>query len=256
MFHRLREARIAGLCLCAVVVLANSVGSVAGERFLKAAREKVPLAALKAQLVSAELVVVIAWMVASREAAGRRGVFVGWDWRVLVCALGWVPATWMSTLITARFGTVVKNVVQCISTLATYAISFLDMDFNTPPPMSIPAILLALVVVLSVLTFTLQSCAVGQSDACDTPTDKGSPAGRFRRGITPSDDAETMLDVLEPPESLAIFDGPGPPERNVSWPVLRASASRGAWKSARCVSEGGEPVEDTVFGMPHDPTTC
>ncbi|CAK0804407.1 unnamed protein product [Prorocentrum cordatum] len=119
--------------------------------------------------------------------------------------------------------------------------------------MSIPAILLALVVVLSVLTFILQSCGAGPGDKCETPTDREPPAGRFHRGITPSEDEMTMLDGLDSPDSLASFDGLGPPMRNLSWPVFaQASASRGASKLPRFVSEGDVPVEKTVLGVLDD----
>jgi len=163
------EARLVGLVLCGIVVLANSVGSVVGERFLHAFKDT-PLACLKAQLVLAELVVVVA-VLSGWEAPQRGGGwFVGWDWRVLICAIGWVPATWMSTLITARFSTVVKNLVQCFSTVTTYFLSLIHSERDHYPCET----LLALVVMMSVWTFSLQS--VGTKDSQKGSESEGTPS--------------------------------------------------------------------------------
>lgn len=147
-----REARALGLVLCGAVVVANSLGSVVGERFLKGASE-VPWVCLKAQMLLAEisLVVFVLWAVEVPRAG--RGWLYGWDGRVLLCALGWVPATWLSTLVTTRFSTVVKNVAQCVSTLVTYFAVLLGPSGEKH---SASSTLLALVVVLCVGTFTLQ----------------------------------------------------------------------------------------------------
>jgi len=104
------------------------------------------------------------------EAPSKGGLwFAGWDWRVPVCALGWVPATWMSTLITARFSTVVKNLVQCLSTVVTYFLALMDPSHKTH---SLPATAIAFVVMLSVTSFTLQS-AHEDSFARSNPSGEG-----------------------------------------------------------------------------------
>jgi len=147
-----RERWVQGLCLCGVVVLANSLGSVVGEGFLKGGKGQ-PLACLKAQLVLAELCVISLWLVCYESPRSQRGWFAGWDWRVLVCALGWVPSTWMSTIITARFSTVVKNVMQCVSTLLTYFLSLMGPDGK---PHNGASTLVAFVVILTIGTLSLQ----------------------------------------------------------------------------------------------------
>lgn len=174
-----RQAKVAGLSLCGAVVIANSVGSVVGERFLKASGNTMPLASLKAQLVLAELFVVLLVLTFREGPRSGRGWFHGWDWRVLLCALGWVPSTWMSTIITARFSTVVKNIMQCVSTLLTYFIALVrPIDGGVPQaPAATPA---ALVVVLTVLTLALQS---GKGEEPQQfPSRAGLEAGAFQRG--------------------------------------------------------------------------
>jgi len=157
-----QKATAIGLSLCGVVVVANSVGSVVGERFLKGG-SAMPLACLKAQLVQAELLVVLTVLAFFEGPRSGRGWFFGWDWRVLICALGWVPSTWMSTIITARFSTVVKNVVQCVSTLLTYFLALAGIGGQQAnAPAATPA---ALIIVLSVVTLALQSKSVADDDA-------------------------------------------------------------------------------------------
>jgi len=159
------RAKIIGMSLCGAVVMANSIGSVVGERYLKRATD-VPLACLKAQLNFAELLLVM-FILMTPWSSGphtkhpgaldmeRRGTFAGWDARVLICALSWVPATWMSTIVTAKFSTVVKNVAQCVSTLVTYFVVLLDPTNSKRHSPS--STFLAFVIVLSVGTFSLQS---------------------------------------------------------------------------------------------------
>lgn len=148
-----RQKWVTGLSLCGIVVLANSFGSVVGERFLKKGKDT-PLACLKAQLVLAELCVISMFLLCyERPRSCKTHIFEGWDWRVLACSLGWVPSTWMSTIITARFSTVVKNVMQCISTLITY---FMAVVLHTGQRHTLGGDMVALMVIMTIGTLTLQ----------------------------------------------------------------------------------------------------
>merc|ERR1712008_117091 len=174
MFSDRLEVRAVGFTLCGVVVLANAVGSVLGERLLKG-EIGTPLACMKARLVLAELFLVT--IVLNFVEAPSRGCswFDGWNWRVAICAAGWVPATWCSTLITARFSTVVKNLVQCLSTMITYILSLMDPTNTVHPP---AATLLALIVLFSVSTFSLQSAPSRRCDSRDDCQDCNSSVGQ------------------------------------------------------------------------------
>lgn len=165
-------ARAVGLALCGVVVLSNSLGSVGGERLMKATSSSFPLHCLNAQLLLAEvLVVVFAMAFESQSRAGLCGTS-----RVLICAIGWVPATWLSVLVTARFSTVVKNSLQCVSALCTY---FLELLFQQEMRHSLAATMMAFVTLLSVLTFTLQTR--GSPDARRDPRRHGDRTRRSDR---------------------------------------------------------------------------
>jgi len=211
-----REVQWTGLSLCGIVIITNSLGSVVGERFLKGYKD-VPLVCLKAQLVIAEIFVVLP--VLSGLEAPRGNWFIGWDWRVLVCALGWVPATWMSTIITARFSTVIKNVVQCVSTLVTYFLALMGPAARAHSP---PATLLAFVVILSVFTFTLQS---------DTPSPPSKPS-------TPPDDVDL-------PSSQAAG-------RAITQPATRVDLQRKPSASSLRSLQSSKPSENSVCSPEKD----
>merc|ERR1719235_257874 len=112
---------------------------------------------LKSHLLLAELLLAAA--VGSAQGSAR-GWFAGWDGRTVLCALGWVPSAWMSTVITTRFSSVVKNVMQCVATMATY---FLEPSERRTTPCT----LVALVISLTVVAFSLQSPSPEAHDKAD-----------------------------------------------------------------------------------------
>lgn len=145
-----QKADWTGLAYCVVVILSNSFGSLLGEMQLRKA-VGYSLPTVKSQLLQGEILVLLATLMVD-QAASERGWFTGWDWRVIACAIGWVPSTWLSTLVTRRFSTVTKNVLQCASTMATVLFAGLMSSGAT---LTLPTTLLAWLTVQSVLTFVL-----------------------------------------------------------------------------------------------------
>eukprot|EP00929_Paragymnodinium_shiwhaense_P033032 TRINITY_DN18217_c0_g2_i1.p1 TRINITY_DN18217_c0_g2~~TRINITY_DN18217_c0_g2_i1.p1 ORF type:complete len:796 (+),score=116.14 TRINITY_DN18217_c0_g2_i1:113-2500(+) len=191
-----RAAYWSGMGLCGAVILANSVGSIVGERFLKG-HGLVPLPCLKAQLVAAELAVVVTVLLL-QERSSVESWFIGWDWRVLVCALGWVPATWMSTLITKRFSSVTKNIMQCVSTLSTFFLSFFDPEGGKRSSL---ATSFAIIIIFSVWIFGMLPTPSPQHGFQLPAQQNGATAisSRARSGnATPLSPAQSPRHVKEP----------------------------------------------------------
>lgn len=94
----------------------------------------------------------------------HRGFFAGWDRRVLICAIVWIPAGWTATTLVKRCSNLLKTISQCTSSVLTYIFSMFPLTLVGPPltpePLSSPVILLAISVLLSALTFGGASAAI------------------------------------------------------------------------------------------------
>jgi len=97
----------------------------------------------------------------AEQSPWHRGFFAGWDHRVLICAIVWIPAGWTATMLVKRCSNLLKTIAQATSSVLTYVFSVAPVTLVGPPltpePMSWPVISLAIAVMFSALTFGTDS---------------------------------------------------------------------------------------------------
>jgi len=171
-----RRIEVAGICLVLGSICFNCLGALLVEKFLKGTGE---LYEQKAQLLLGEVLVnsVLVFVVPlfirdpevyAANSPWHRGFFAGWDGRVLICAILWIPAGWTATILVKRCSNVLKTVAQASSSVLTYVFSVVPLSCGpstwahivtwlgpplTPEPVSSPVVLLAVSVMLSALSF-------------------------------------------------------------------------------------------------------
>lgn len=171
-----RRIEFVGILLVLGSICFNCLGALLVEKFLKAHGQ---LYEQKAQLLLGEvlvnsfLVFVAPLFIRDPEVRAltspwERGFFVGWDRRVLACAILWIPAGWTATMLVKRCSNVLKTVAQASSSVLTYVFSVVPLSSGpqtwtqfvtflgpplTPEPVSSPVVLLAISVMISALTF-------------------------------------------------------------------------------------------------------
>eukprot|EP00435_Cladocopium_sp_Y103_P035286 s1120_g9.t1 len=171
-----RRIEFVGILLVLGSICFNCLGALLVEKFLKANGQ---LYEQKAQLLLGEvlvnsfLVFVAPLFIRDPEvrvltSPWERGFFVGWDRRVLACAILWIPAGWTATMLVKRCSNVLKTVAQASSSVLTYVFSVVPLSSGpqtwaqfvtflgpplTPEPVSSPVVLLAISVMISALTF-------------------------------------------------------------------------------------------------------
>jgi len=93
----------------------------------------------------------------------HRGFWTGWDHRVLICAIVWIPAGWTATMLVKRCSNLLKTIAQATSSVLTYVFSVFPLTLVGPPltpePLSSPVVLLAIAVMFAALTFNSPSAA-------------------------------------------------------------------------------------------------
>jgi len=161
----------------------NCLGALLVEKFLK--HNRASLHEQKAQLLLGEVLVnavmVIILPYATRNWDGgihhaplHRGFFAGWDNRVVICMLVWIPAGWTATMIVKRCSNLLKTVAQGTSSVLTYVFSLFPVTLVGPPltpePFSSPVVLLAIAVMLSALTFA--GAGENRNERSGSSTDK------------------------------------------------------------------------------------
>eukprot|EP00928_Gymnodinium_smaydae_P029748 TRINITY_DN22317_c0_g1_i2.p1 TRINITY_DN22317_c0_g1~~TRINITY_DN22317_c0_g1_i2.p1 ORF type:complete len:990 (+),score=193.67 TRINITY_DN22317_c0_g1_i2:29-2971(+) len=172
---------VAGVLLIIASIASNCLGSLFVEKFLQG--EGGRLHAQKAQLLLGEIIVNAALVfllppllpdpdLRRRLSPWRRGLFVGWDRRVLVCVALWIPAGWTATMLVKRCSNLLKTIAQATSAVLTYVFSVVPLHSGprawtrvveffgpplTPEPFSWPVVLLAGTVLLAALLFGMDS---------------------------------------------------------------------------------------------------
>lgn len=168
-----RRINMAGVLITIASIGFNCLGAVLVEKFLKEKRGK--LHEQKSQLLFGEVLVNAVFVFVfplfimdEAHSPYHRGFFAGWDIRVLICTLVWIPAGWTATMLVKRCSNVVKTMAQSTSGVLTYVFSVLPVSCGprwwpnvvgffgpplTPEPFSSPVVLLAVTVMLSALTF-------------------------------------------------------------------------------------------------------
>lgn len=171
-----RRIEFVGIMLVLGSICFNCLGALLVENFLKAKGE---LYEQKAQLLLGEVVVnsILVFVgplfitdleVRAMNSPWQRGFFSGWDGRVLVCAILWIPAGWTATMLVKRCSNLLKTLAQAFSSVLTYVFSVVPLSSGprtwahfvtmlgpplTPEPVSSPVVLLAISVMISALTF-------------------------------------------------------------------------------------------------------
>lgn len=159
----------------------NSLGALLVEKFLK--RNRAQLHEQKAQLLLGEVMVNFCLVFGSplflRDPQVRmaysvwhRGFFAGWDGRVLICALIWIPAGWTATMLVKRCSNLLKTIAQGTASVLTYVFTVVPLSSGprawqffvtrlgpplAPEPFSAPVVMLAITVMLATLTFGTDS---------------------------------------------------------------------------------------------------
>eukprot|EP00439_Symbiodinium_sp_Y106_P058756 s1316_g8.t1 len=170
------QIEVVGILLVLGSICFNCLGALLVERFLKGSGE---LYEQKAQLLLGEVLVnsivvfVIPLFIFDQEVYAaispwHRGFFSGWDGRVLLCAVLWIPAGWTATILVKRCSNLLKTVAQASSSVLTYVFSVVPLSRGpstwahivtwlgpplTPEPVSCPVVLLAISVMLAALSF-------------------------------------------------------------------------------------------------------
>lgn len=178
-----QRLEVVGVLLILCSIAFNCLGALLVEKFLKGNKSR--LHVQKAQLLLGEvivntgLIVVVPFCYTDPELRAAnspwvRGFFAGWDGRVLLCAIVWIPAGWTATMLVKRCSNLLKTVAQSTSSVLTYAFSVLPLSSGprfwsylvtllgpplTPEPLSSPVILLAVTVMLAAISFGTDSGA-------------------------------------------------------------------------------------------------
>lgn len=159
----------------------NCLGALWVEKFLKGNQSR--LHVQKAQLLVGEIIVNIGILfvmplmqpTARLRAAHSpwvRGFFAGWDGRVLLCVIIWIPAGWTTTTLIKQCSGMVKTIAQSTSSVLTYVFTIFPMSYGPrfwtylvtllgpplqPEPVSCPVVLLAVAVMISAITFGIDN---------------------------------------------------------------------------------------------------
>ncbi|CAE7545368.1 RPS13 [Symbiodinium natans] len=154
----------------------NCLGALLAEKFLKTRSGL--LHEQKVQLVSGEvlfnvfLLFIMPFLFSdpakrSFNNVFERGFFAGWDVRVLICALVWIPSGWTATMLVKEASNVLKVVAQGAASMLTYAFSLTPLvaaaGMKAREPISPPVAVLALSVLFAALTFGLDSVHAGRA---------------------------------------------------------------------------------------------
>ncbi|CAK0893817.1 unnamed protein product, partial [Prorocentrum cordatum] len=131
-----RGIEVVGVLLILMAIASNSLGALFMEKFLKSGKGgQARLHVQKCQLLLGEVgvnaLLLLAVPLAGHRAAPatwRGGLFAGWDMRVLVCMLVWIPAGWTATLLVKRCCNLRKTVAQGTSGVLTYIFSVVPLD--------------------------------------------------------------------------------------------------------------------------------
>jgi len=168
---------VAGVLLTIASIGFNCLGAFFVEKFLKG--DQGQFYEQKAQLLIGEVMVngallfglpllVVDPTLRVALSPWHRGFFVGWDQRVLTCAVVWIPAGWTATMLVKRCSNLLKTIAQGTAGVMTYVFSVVPLSSGPrqwsyivtklgppldPEPLSSPAVLLAVAVMLSALTF-------------------------------------------------------------------------------------------------------
>lgn len=170
-----RGVEMAGVLLVLGSITFNLSGAVLVESFLKGHRGR--LHEQKAHLllgevfVNAVLVFVVPLFLDQRlrevHSPWHRGFFAGWDHRVFICAVVWIPAGWTATMLVKRCSNLLKTISQATSSVLTYVFSVFPVTLVGPPltpePLSSPVVLLAIAVMFAALSFGTDSRPSGDS---------------------------------------------------------------------------------------------
>ncbi|CAK9033068.1 unnamed protein product [Durusdinium trenchii] len=160
----------AGSLLTLASIGFNCLGALLVEKFLK--KKNGYLYEQKTQLVCGEVFFNIVLLVAMPflftdpekqmfHSVWQRGFFTGWDLRVLICALVWIPSGWTATMLVKEASNVLKVVAQGAASVLTYVFSLTPLvpthRSAAREPVSPPVVVLALSVLFAALTFGLDS---------------------------------------------------------------------------------------------------
>jgi len=143
-------AKVFFSCLCAVLT----------EKYLKAYKD-MPIYAQVAQLKFTWLWVSLLLTVTFDRDVVEHGFFSGWDGRTGVVALSWVCKGWSTFLVLKKLDSVLKNIGEAVAIVVIYAFDVLiagavaDFVPVKQKDFRLDAFLMVLVVVLTVITYTL-----------------------------------------------------------------------------------------------------
>lgn len=158
----LRPIEASGVLCILGSIGCNCLGALLVEKFLKGHRGR--LREQKSHLLCGEIVInaliLFTTPMAVRDPSQsvfHRGFFAGWDHRVLICAIVWIPAGWTATMLVKRCSNLLKTIAQATSSVLTYVFSVFPVTLVGPPltpePLSSPVVLLAVAVMFAALTF-------------------------------------------------------------------------------------------------------
>eukprot|EP00931_Biecheleriopsis_adriatica_P024589 TRINITY_DN15282_c0_g1_i1.p1 TRINITY_DN15282_c0_g1~~TRINITY_DN15282_c0_g1_i1.p1 ORF type:complete len:867 (+),score=139.01 TRINITY_DN15282_c0_g1_i1:233-2602(+) len=142
-----RRIEFIGVLMILTSIGFNCLGALLVEKFLKGHQGR--LHEQKAHLLLGEIAVnaliLMLLPLLFRDPAMRaihspwhRGLFAGWDHRVLICAIVWIPAGWTATTLVKRCSNLLKTVSQCTSSVLTYIFSMFPVTLVGPPLMPEP----------------------------------------------------------------------------------------------------------------------
>mmetsp|Transcript_82734 Transcript_82734/g.146073 ORF Transcript_82734/g.146073 Transcript_82734/m.146073 type:complete len:340 (-) Transcript_82734:157-1176(-) len=143
-------AKVFFSCLCAVLA----------EKHLKAFKE-IPIYAQVAQLKFAWLWMSLFLTLCFDGNVREQGFWTGWDSRTVVVAISWVCKGWSTFLVLKNLDSVLKNIGEAVAILVIYVFDVAIADAVsdilpvTGKPFRLPIFLMVLVVVLTVVTYTL-----------------------------------------------------------------------------------------------------
>uniref|UniRef100_A0A7S4VRH3 Sugar phosphate transporter domain-containing protein n=1 Tax=Alexandrium monilatum TaxID=311494 RepID=A0A7S4VRH3_9DINO len=153
-------AKVFFSCLCAVLT----------EKYLKAFRDMpiyVQVAQLKFAWLWTSLVLTLAFDGNVRE----NGFFDGWDGRTLVVACSWVCKGWTTFLVLKNLDSVLKNIGEAAAILVIYLFDVVVaekvMDYLpvSPKEFRLSVFLMVLVIVLTVVTYTMAPTQKSQASS-------------------------------------------------------------------------------------------
>jgi len=170
-----RRIEMAGVLLILGSITFNLLGALLVERFLKGhhgrLHEQKTHLLMGEVAVNAVLVFVVPLFLDEQlrevHSPWHRGFFAGWDHRVFICAVVWIPAGWTATTLVKRCSNLLKTISQATSSVLTYVFSVFPVTLVGPPltpePLSSPVVLLAIAVMFAALTFGTDSRPSGDS---------------------------------------------------------------------------------------------